>query len=215
LDPPGFVALTWLRERGPGQIPRAAHEPPDGTDVKEADERQPLSELVGRIADERQPLDKLVGRIVEDLPPGPTLANWLASVTPGSQAAFALPGMADAWRRLAAWATAGELATIAEMTGRAAARDGSVGVGPDGRPDRVSEAAVAEVGLALRMSRFGAEIWADLAITLNWRLPRTLAALSQGAIDLSRARLIAEATSVLDEADVTTWCAIGDPRRSG
>jgi Domain of unknown function (DUF222) len=202
LDSPGFVALTWLRERGPVQIPRAAHEPPDGTDVKEADERQPLSELVGRIADERQPLDKLVGRIVEDLPPGPTLANWLASVTSGSQDAFALPGMADAWRRLAAWATAGELATIAEMTGRAAARDGSVGVGPDGRPDRVSEAAVAEVGLALRMSRFGAEIWADLAITLNWRLPRTLAALSQGAIDLSRARLIAEATSVLDEADV-------------
>jgi hypothetical protein len=82
LDPPGFVALTWLRERGPGQIPRAAHEPPDGTDVKEADERQPLGELVGRIADERQPLDELVGRIVEDLPPGPTLANWLASVTP-------------------------------------------------------------------------------------------------------------------------------------
>ncbi|HEV8277521.1 MAG TPA: DUF222 domain-containing protein [Streptosporangiaceae bacterium] len=90
------------------------------------------------------------------------------------------------------------------MTARAAARDGSVGVGPDGRPDRVSEAAVAEVGLALRMSRFGAEIWADLAVTLNWRLPRTLAALSHGAIDLSRARLIAEATSVLDEADVAT-----------
>jgi uncharacterized protein DUF222 len=202
LDPPGFVALTWLRERGPGQIPCAAHEPPDGTDAKEADERQPLGELVGRIADERQPLDELVGRIVEDLPPGPTLANWLASVTPGSQDAFALPGMADAWRRLAAWATAGELATIAEMTARAATRDGSVGVGPDGRPDRISEAAVAEVGLALRMSRFGAEIWADLAVTLNWRLPRTLAALSQGAIDLSRARLIAEATSVLDEADV-------------
>src|SRR2546423_180614 len=189
LDPPGFVARTWSRERGPGQIPCAAHEPTDGTDVKEADERQPL--------------DELVGRMVEELPPGPTLANWLASVTPGSQDAFALPGMADAWRKLAAWATAGELATIAEMTARAAARDGSVGVGPDGRPDRVSEAAVAEVGLALRMSRFGAEIWADLAVTLNWRLPRTFAALSQGAIDLSLARLIAAATSVLDEADVT------------
>ena len=72
LDPPGFVALTWSRERGPGQIPCAAHEPTDGTDVKEADERQPFGELVGRIADERQPLDELVGRIVEDLPPGPT-----------------------------------------------------------------------------------------------------------------------------------------------
>ncbi len=202
LDPPGFAAFTSSRERGPGQIPCAAHEPTDGTDVKEADERRPLGELVGRIADERRPLGDFVGRMVEDLTPGPTLASWLASVTPGSQDGFALPGMADAWRRLAAWATAGELATIAEMTARAAARDGSVGVGPDGRPDRVSEAAVAEVGLALRMSRFGAEIWADLAVTLNWRLPRTLAALSQGAIDLSRARLIAEATSVLDEADV-------------
>ncbi len=68
LDPPGFVARTWSRERGPGQIPCAAHEPTDGTDVKEADERQPL--------------DELVGRMVEELPPGPTLANWLASVTP-------------------------------------------------------------------------------------------------------------------------------------
>lgn len=126
----------------------------------------------------------------------------LASITPGGQDAFALPGMADAWRKLAAWATAGELATIAEMTARAAARDGSVGVGPDGRPDRIHEGAIADVGLALRMSRFGAEIWADLAVTLNWRLPRTLAALSHGAIDLPRARLIAEATSVLDEADV-------------
>jgi hypothetical protein len=199
LEPPGFVALTWSHERGPGQSTCAAHEPTGGTDVKEADERQPLGELVGRIADERRPLGELVGRIVEDLPPGPTLDGWLASVIPGDQDGFALSGMADAWRRLAAWATAGELATIAEMTARAAARDGSVGVGPDGRPDRVSEAAVAEVGLALRMSRFGAEIWADLAVTLNWRLPRTLAALSHGAIDLSRARLIAEATSVLDD----------------
>jgi hypothetical protein len=51
------------------------------------------------------------------------------------------------------------------------------------------------------MSRFGAEMWADLAVTLSWRLSRTLAALSRGAIDLSCARLIAEATSALDDAD--------------
>src|SRR6266487_3157363 len=108
LDPPGFAAFTSSRERGPGQIPCAAHEPTDGTDVKEADERRPLGDFVGRM--------------VEDLTPGPTLASWLASVTPGSQDGFALPGMADAWRRLAAWPTAGELATIAEMTARAGAR---------------------------------------------------------------------------------------------
>jgi hypothetical protein len=38
-----------------------------------------------------------------------------------------------------------------------------------------------------------------MAITLAWRLPGTLHALHAGMIDLSRAKLIAEATSVLGD----------------
>jgi hypothetical protein len=46
---------------------------------------------VGRIADERRPLVELVGRIVEDLPPGPTLAGWLASVGPETRTGSLYP----------------------------------------------------------------------------------------------------------------------------
>ena len=71
LDPSGFVALTWPRDRGPEQIPCADEPTDDGTGARETGERRLLSELVGRV--------------VEDLPAGPAMANWLASVTPGSQ----------------------------------------------------------------------------------------------------------------------------------
>ena len=90
------------------------------------------------------------------------------------------------------------------MTTRAAARDSSVPVETDGRPASVSPEAAAEVGLALTMSQFGAALWADLALNLRWRLPGTLAALSEGRIDLSRVRLIAELTSVLSDDDART-----------
>src|SRR5207245_9726660 len=46
---------------------------------------------------------------------------------------------------------------------------------------------------------YGAAGWADLAVTLRWRLPGTAAALSEGVIDVYRARLIAEATSLLSD----------------
>ena len=85
------------------------------------------------------------------------------------------------------------------MTARAAARDSKVPVGPGGRPGRVPDEAAAEMALALRMSQFGAACWADLAVTLGWRLAGTAAALRGGLIDLAKARLVAEATSVLDE----------------
>ena len=44
-----------------------------------------------------------------------------------------------------------------------------------------------------------ATAWADLAVTLAWRLPETGAALAAGRVDLARARVIAEATAVLGE----------------
>ena len=68
-----------------------------------------------------------------------------------------------------------------------------------GGPARVPDDAADEVALALVMSRFGAGWWTGMAITLAWRLPGTLHALHAGMIDLSRAKLIAEATSVLGD----------------
>ena len=85
------------------------------------------------------------------------------------------------------------------MASRTAARDDHVRVDADGRPDQVTPAAGSTVGLELVMSHPAAMAWAGLGVTLRWRLPATLAALSAGIIDLYRARLIAEATGPLDD----------------
>ena len=142
---------------------------------------------------------EVAGRVAEFLPPGPGLAGWLAATPAAGLDDGALAGVAASWRRLASWAQAGELAVVGQIAARAAARDKDIGVAADGRPARICADATGEICLALVMSQCGASWWADLAVTLSWRLARTGAALRDGVIDLSRARLIAEATSVLSE----------------
>jgi hypothetical protein len=123
----------------------------------------------------------------------------LGSVPAPALADHDLPAVAAGFRRIASWATAAELSAVAQIASRSAARDEKIGVLDDGRPARVSDAAMAEVALAETMSQFGASWWTDLAVTLTWRLPDTGAALSAGLIDLSRARLISEHTRVLSD----------------
>jgi hypothetical protein len=163
-------------------------------------ERQAAPDIEGPAAADGQPVPvaEIAGRLVEDLAPGPELAQWLAAAPPGELNGFSLAGAAAAARRLTSWAQAYELAAVAEMAAHAAALDSSVPAGPDGGPAGVPEDAADEVALALCMSRFGAAWWTNTAITLAWRLPSTFAALRAGKIDLSRAKLIAEVTSVLD-----------------
>ena len=150
------------------------------------------------------PVGVAAGRVAECLPAGPGLAGWLAAADPGGLEDGALAGVAASWRRLASWAQAGELAAVAQIASRSAARDPEVTVGADGRPGRVPDDAAAEVSLGLVMSRCTAGWWLDLAVTLRWRLAGTGGALAAGVIDLGRARLIAEATSVLAEQDART-----------
>jgi hypothetical protein len=136
------------------------------------------------------------------LPPGPGLAAWLATAAEaaGGLGEGALADVAAGWRRLAAWAQAGELAAVAELTSRAAARDPQAGVAGYGCPGRAGADAAGQVSLALVMSPAAAAWWAELAVVLRWRLPGTGAALRAGVIDLARAKVIAEAVSVLDLA---------------
>ncbi len=145
------------------------------------------------------PVAEAAGRVAEFLPPGPDLAAWLAAASPRELDSGALPGVAASFRRLASWAQAGELAAVAELASRSAAADDKIGVDGEGRPARVPDEATAQVALALSMSRYGACWWADLGVTLSWRLAATGAALAAGQIDLTRARLIAEATALLDD----------------
>ncbi len=145
------------------------------------------------------PLAMVAGRVAESLPTGPDLAGWLATSPAVDLEDGALAGMAASYRRLASWAQAGELAVVAQLASRSAASDDKIGIDEQGRPARMPEEACAQVSLALTMSQASASWWSDLAVTLNWRLAATGAALRAGQIDLGRARLIAEATDALDE----------------
>ncbi len=172
----------------------------DGGDTDSADaELAELMEAIEAGRTRQVPLSVAAGRVAESLPPGPDLTGWLATSPVGDLEDGALAGVAAAYRRLASWAQAGELAAVAQIASRSAAADDKIGVGAEGRPTRMPDEACAQISLALTMSQCGASWWTDLAITLNWKLAATGAALRAGEIDLSRARLIAEATGPLDE----------------
>ena len=146
------------------------------------------------------PLSVAAGRVAEVLPASPDLAAWLACNPAGGLEDGALAGAASAYRRLASWAQAGELAVVAQMASRSAACDKATEVGGDGRPGKVPADAYGQVSLALTLSQAGAEWWTNLAVDLQWRLPATGQALRDGTIDLARAKAIAEATAALDDA---------------
>ena len=134
------------------------------------------------------------------MPTSPDLAAWLACNPAGNFEDGALAGAAAGYRRLAAWAQAGELAVVAQMASRSAAADKTTEVDRDGRPGKVPADAYGQVSLALTMSQAGAEWWTNLAVDLQWRLAATGQALRDGTIDLARAKAIAEATGPLDDA---------------
>jgi Domain of unknown function (DUF222) len=138
---------------------------------------------------------------VEHMAPGPVQAGWLAAAAGEVRGLdeYELAGVAIAARRLASWAQAAELSAVARITARAAAADRRIGLAGDGRPGRVCRDAVGQVSLALMLTDHAAAGWADLAVTLAWRLPETGQALAAGTVDLPRAKAIAEATAVLGE----------------
>jgi Domain of unknown function (DUF222) len=173
------------------QGPRAADDP-DGQEMSLAAEWDLMDSAEGKPRD-------LTGVIADQLPAGPGLAAWLSNADLDELTDWDLPGVAAAFRRVASWAQARELAAIAAMASRAAARNAKVGVDDDGRPAQVTAEATAEVSLALTMSHVGASWWTNLGVTLRWRLADTGAALTAGTIDVPRARLIAEATAPLQE----------------
>ncbi len=190
-------AETGPAETGPAKAD-AAETDPAMADPVEAEFAE-LLEAIEQGHSQVVPLATVAGRVAESLPTGPDLAGWLATSPVVELEDGALAGMAASYRRLASWAQAGELAVVAQLASRSAASDDKIGVDEQGRPARMPEEACAQVSLALTMSQASASWWSDLAVTLNWRLAATGAALRAGQIDLGRARLIAEATDALDE----------------
>ena len=109
------------------------------------------------------------------------------------------PGCWPAPQKLASRGQALGLAAAAQITARAAAADPKIGVAGDGRPVRLCRDGLEQIRLALMLTDYSTATWADLAVTLAWRLPATGQALAGGIIDYWRARLIANATSVLSQ----------------
>ena len=180
---------------GPADAGPAVGGPADEEAAQEA-----VLDAVEEHGGQRLSAGALAGQIAEHLPPGPDLAAWLAAAPAADLKDHDLAAVAGSWRRIASWAQARELAAVAQIASRAAARDGDIGVDVNGRPARVPASAAAEVSLELTMSQFGASWWTELAVDLAWRLAATGAALAAGVIDLTRARLIADATKMLSDA---------------
>jgi hypothetical protein len=100
-----------------------------------------------------------------------------------------------AWERVVAWAQAHQLRQIASFMRRAEVRNAALGASTS----QAHDAAVAEVGLMLRVSAGTAAARVGDAWSLCTRLSGTLAALEQGRITLSKARIIDAETLSLSE----------------
>ena len=134
------------------------------------------------------------GGVADRVPPGPVLAGladskWASGLSRASDDELA--GLMIAWRRVASWATAGELAAVAELCRR---RDAQVAAGAD---PHVAEHVSDEVAMALTLTSWAAGRLADRAQGLA-RLPKTMAALAAGEIDVPKALVILGELSGLD-----------------
>ncbi|MDQ3432139.1 MAG: HNH endonuclease [Actinomycetota bacterium] len=120
-----------------------------------------------------------------------------AGVDCAALSAEQLVDVVAAVERLVARAHGLQLTALAELGRRCAAAGAGEGH-PSSEYVGALECAAAEVAPACRWTRTMAEHRVELAAQLEQRLPATLAALSEGRIDLNRARAMAEATEPLD-----------------
>ncbi len=140
--------------------------------------------------------DSLRAGHLDRLTPGPELAGFAQNAWAdglGTLSDDALVGVLQAWRRLASWAAAGELAAVAELDRR---RKAEVAAGAD---PHLAEHVGDELAAALTLTTRSADALLDIACGLA-RLPLTRAALATGQIDRARALVISEGVSCLSDA---------------
>jgi hypothetical protein len=125
-------------------------------------------------------------------PPSGALLNALAELSPASLDAEQAIEASVALGRVIAAAQAAQLRLLARF---ARLRPPTPGAGRS-----FSEFAADEIAPALRISRHAAAAQLALAVQLASSLPRTLAAMARGDIDLSRARVLCDVTSGVSAA---------------
>src|SRR5271165_6927733 len=145
------------------------------------------------------------GNELDAMRPGVTLAGFADDITgPEGRCAGAsddqLIGVLRAWDRLESWTAARKLSVITELIRRRPAP----GYPPDasgGLPGAWGEFCGDELAAATATSSQAADKTLTLAYDLATQLPGTARALHEGTISLYKARIIAEATHILDPAD--------------
>ena len=136
------------------------------------------------------------GGLLDHLAPGSALAGFAQNAWAdglGTLCDDSLVGVIQAWRRLASWAAAGELAAVAELDRR---RTAEVAAGAD---PHLAEHVGDELAASLTLTTRSADALLDTACGLA-RLPLTSAALATGQIDRAKALVISEGVSCLGDA---------------
>jgi hypothetical protein len=136
------------------------------------------------------------GGLLDALAPGPALAGFAQDAWAdglGTLSDDALIGVLRTWRRLAAWAAAGELAAVAELDRR---RKAEVVAGAD---PHLAEHVGDELAASLTLTTRSADALLDIACGLA-RLPLTRAALATGQIDRAKALVVTDGVSGLGDA---------------
>ncbi len=108
-------------------------------------------------------------------------------------------GMLGRWEATEAWCAAAKLGVIRALI-RRRGLPGYEPAGPGGLPGAWQEGLTQEVSCQLGISLRAADALIGLAAELDTRLVLTREALQAGVISLAKARIIAEATAVLDDA---------------
>ena len=141
------------------------------------------------------------GGILDELPASMTLAGFAddAYARVATLDDDCLTGVMRAWRRLASWASARELAMVAELARRRPADGTPPAAGPGEFPHQISEFTADEVGLALTLTGMAGRAELDLALDLADR-PAIAAALESGAIDLPKTRILTSMICPLERA---------------
>jgi Domain of unknown function (DUF222) len=181
-------------DRPTGDLP--TQDPPDEDPLGE----DPLAEDELRAAEtdgcEPMSTSEMAGHV--RMLPGPDLAAWLGQARPGQLDEAGLVNSITGWRKLTSWAQAQELAAVAELGRRRGVMDDPE-LDRDPARELSAEFASNEVALALTLTQYAAEWWMSLAVNMSRRLPATWSALSEGTIDLGRAKLIDLWTTPLDD----------------
>jgi len=127
--------------------------------------------------------------------PGPVLAGWLSSIDVSLLSPFDRVVVLKAHDRLVSHFQAQRYRDMVAMADAEADLSADAG----GLCHDADEAAGAEVGAALTLTRRGADIEMSFALELFRRLPRLAAMLEAGVIDGARARVIERATGHLTD----------------